>query len=68
LLNTASSRNRRIFNDAAGLAAGRNLRSYPIKSYPGDMGNGNTIMMREIDVPVRVKRRHWGGFRIAYKL
>jgi methyl-accepting chemotaxis protein len=41
---------------------------YLIKSYPGDMGNGNTIMMREIDVPVRVKGRHWGGFRIAYKL
>ena len=66
--NTANSRNRRIFNDAAGLAAGRNLRSYLIQSYARDMGNGNTIMMREIDVPVRVKGRHWGGFRTAYKL
>jgi methyl-accepting chemotaxis protein len=66
--NTANSRNRRIFNDAAGLAAGRNLRSYLIQSYARDMGNGNTIMMREIDVPIRVKGRHWGGFRTAYKL
>jgi methyl-accepting chemotaxis protein len=65
--NTASSRNRRIFNDPAGLAAGRNLRSYLIQSYARDMGNGNTIMMREIDVPIRVKGRHWGGFRTAYK-
>jgi methyl-accepting chemotaxis protein len=24
--------------------------------------------MREIDVPVRVRGRHWGGFRTAYKL
>jgi len=24
--------------------------------------------MREIDVPVRVKGRHWGGFRTAYRL
>jgi methyl-accepting chemotaxis protein len=32
------------------------------------MGNGKTIMMREIDVPIRVNRRHWGGFRTAYKL
>jgi methyl-accepting chemotaxis protein len=32
------------------------------------MGNGNTIMMREIDVPIRVNGRHWGGFRTAYKL
>lgn len=66
--NTANSRNRRIFNDPAGLAAGRNLRSYLIQSYARDMGNGKTIMMREIDVPVRVNGRHWGGFRTAYKL
>ncbi len=66
--NTANSRNRRIFNDTAGLAAGRNQRSYLIQSYARDMGNGKTVMMREIDVPVRVNGRHWGGFRTAYKL
>ena len=66
--NTAHCRNRRIFNDQAGLAAGRNQRSYLIQSYARDMGNGKTVMMREIDVPVRVNGRHWGGFRTAYKL
>jgi methyl-accepting chemotaxis protein len=66
--NTANSRNRRIFNDKAGLAAGQNTRSYLIQSYARDMGNGKTIMMREIDVPIRVHGRHWGGFRTAYKL
>lgn len=66
--NTANSRNRRIFNDTAGLAAGRNQRPYLIQSYARDMGNGKTVMMREIDVPVRVNGRHWGGFRTAYKL
>ena len=66
--NTANSRNRRIFNDPAGLAAGRNRRSYLIQSYARDMGNGKTVMMREIDVPVCVQGRHWGGFRTAYKL
>lgn len=66
--NTANSRNRRIFNDPAGLAAAHNLRSYLIQSYARDMGNGNTVMMREIDVPIRVQGRHWGGFRTAYKL
>ncbi|MDB5583407.1 MAG: chemotaxis protein, partial [Bradyrhizobium sp.] len=64
--NTANSRNRRIFNDAAGLAAGRNMRSYLIQSYARDMGNSKTIMMRDIDVPIRVNGRHWGGFRTAY--
>jgi len=66
--NTANSRNRRIFNDTAGLAAGRNQRTYLIQSYARDMGNGKTVMMREIDVPIRVQGRHWGGFRTAYKL
>jgi methyl-accepting chemotaxis protein len=66
--NTANSRNRRIFNDPAGLAAGRNQRAYLIQSYARDMGNGNLVMMREIDVPVSVKGRHWGGFRTAYRL
>ncbi len=66
--NTANCRNRRIFDDRAGLAAGRNQRTYLIQSYPRDMGNGKTIMMREIDVPIRVDGRHWGGFRTAYKL
>ncbi|MGJ4993636.1 methyl-accepting chemotaxis protein [Bradyrhizobium sp. HKCCYLS3077] len=66
--NTANSRNRRIFNDPAGLAAGRNQRPYLIQSYARDMGNGNTVMMREIDVPIRIRGRHWGGFRTAYKL
>jgi len=66
--NTANSRNRRIFNDPAGLAAGRNTRAYLIQSYPRDMGNGVTVWMREIDVPIKVQGRHWGGFRTAYRL
>ena len=66
--NTANCRNRRIFNDRAGLAAAQNKRTYLIQSYPRDMGNGQTIMMREIDVPITVDGRHWGGFRTAYKL
>jgi methyl-accepting chemotaxis protein len=66
--NTANSRNRRIFNDPAGLAAGHNQRAYLVQSYARDMGGGNTVMMREIDVPIRIQGRHWGGFRTAYKL
>ncbi len=66
--NTANCRNRRIFNDPAGLAAARNTRAYLLHSYPRDMGNGVRIRMREIDVPIRVAGRHWGAFRTAYKL
>jgi methyl-accepting chemotaxis protein len=32
------------------------------------MAFGKTVMMREIDVPVRVNGRHWDGFLTAYKL
>lgn len=66
--NTANCRNRRIFNDPAGLAAAHNERAYLVQSYARDMGNGSTVMMREIDVPIRVRGRHWGGFRTAYKI
>jgi methyl-accepting chemotaxis protein len=66
--NTANSRNRRIFNDAAGLAAGRNTRAYLVQTYARDMGNGQKVMMREIDVPISVGGRHWGGLRTAYRL
>jgi methyl-accepting chemotaxis protein len=66
--NTANCRNRRIFDDRAGLCAARNVRPYLIQSYPRDMGNGVVIMMREIDAPVRVFGKHWGGFRTAYKI
>jgi methyl-accepting chemotaxis protein len=66
--NTAHCRNRRIFDDRAGLSAARNVRPYLIQNYPRDMGGGVTIVMREIDVPIRVFGKHWGGFRTAYKI
>jgi methyl-accepting chemotaxis protein len=66
--NIAHSRNRRIFDDRAGLAAARNVRPFIIQVYARDMGNGLTVMMREIDAPIRVFGKHWGGFRSAYKL
>jgi methyl-accepting chemotaxis protein len=65
--NKAHARNRRIFDDRAGLAAGRVVRSYLLQNYPRDMGNGVTVTMQEIDAPIRVHGKHWGGFRTAYK-
>jgi methyl-accepting chemotaxis protein len=65
--NKANSRNRRIFDDRAGLAAGRVVRPYLLQNYPRDMGNGVTVTMQEIDAPIRVRGKHWGGFRTAYR-
>jgi len=66
--NVANCRNRRIFDDRAGLSAARNVRPWLIQSYPRDMGKGVVVMMREIDAPIRVFGKHWGGFRTAYKI
>jgi methyl-accepting chemotaxis protein len=66
--NTGNARNRRIFDDRAGLSAARNVRPYLIQNYPRDMGGGVVVVMREIDAPIRVFGKHWGAFRTAYKI
>ena len=66
--NIVNSRNKRIFDDRAGLSAARSVRPYLLQSYPRDMGGGVIIIMKEVDVPIRVLGKHWGGFRMAYKI
>ncbi len=66
--NAANCRNRRIFDDRAGLSAARNTRPFLVQTYPRDMGNGTVVWMREVDAPIVVSSRHWGAFRTAYKL
>lgn len=65
--NTTHSRNRRIFDDRAGLSAGRVVRPYLIQNYPRDMGD-RIVMMWEIGAPIRVFGKQWGGLRTAYTL
>lgn len=66
--NTANSRNKRIFDDRAGLSAGRNTRPYLIQVYPRDMGGGKVVWLKEVDAPIQIFNRHWGGVRVALKL
>ncbi len=65
--NARHSRNRRIFDDRAGLLAGRSMRPFLIQSYPRDMGGGQIVMMKEVDAPIMVRKRLWGGVRMAYR-
>jgi methyl-accepting chemotaxis protein len=67
LWNIANARNRRIFDDRAGLAASRVVRPYLIQNYPRNMGD-RIVMMWEVDAPIRVFGKHWGGLRTAYNL
>lgn len=65
--NAANSRNRRIFNDRTGIAAGRNTQPFLVQTYRRDMG-GKFVMMKDISAPVFVNGRHWGGVRMAIKM
>ncbi|WP_186418883.1 methyl-accepting chemotaxis protein [Bosea sp. CS1GBMeth4] len=64
----AYSRDRRIFDDRAGITAARSTRPFVIQSYHRDMGGAGIQLMREVDAPVRVAGRHWGGVRMAYRM
>ena len=64
--NAAHSRNRRVFNDRTGLAAGRNVRRFLLQTYRRDMGGGQRVLMKDLSAPITVQGRHWGGLRLAY--
>jgi len=64
--NAANCRNRRIFNDPAGLGAATNTNPYRLKTYKRDMGGGQFVLMKDVSAPIFVKGRHWGGFRMGY--
>jgi methyl-accepting chemotaxis protein len=65
--NAANCRNRRIFDDRVGLAAGRNTKPFLLQSYRRDMGGGNFVMMKDCSAPITVRGRHWGSLRLAYR-
>ncbi len=66
LWNAAHARNRRLFNDRTGLAAGRNERRFLLQTYRRDMGGGQRVLMKDLSAPITVQGRHWGGLRLAY--
>jgi aerotaxis receptor len=66
--NAAYCRNRRIFDDRTGILAARNTHEYLAQTYARNMGGGNFVLLKEIDCPVVVNRRHWGSVRYGIKL
>ncbi|SOE08434.1 methyl-accepting chemotaxis protein [Hoeflea halophila] len=66
--NAGNCRNRRIFNDRTGLAAGRNTKPFLLQTYRRDMGGGNFTLMKDLSAPIVVNGRHWGGLRIGFKI
>lgn len=66
--NAANARNRRIFDDPAGLADARSTADHLLQTYPRDMGGGKIIRMKSISAPIWVQKRHWGGLRFAMSI
>mgnify|MGYP000046421343 CR=1 FL=1 len=64
--NTANCRNRRIFDDRVGAAAGRHTEPFLLQAYRRNMGD-SFVLMKDCSAPVYVHGRHWGGVRLAYK-
>lgn len=65
--NAANCRNRRKFDDRAGLTAARNRKPFLFQVYDRDMGGGRLVLMKEVDAPITVAGKHWGGLRIGYR-
>jgi len=58
------NRTKRIFNDEVGLAAAENTEPLLKQVYHRDTG----VTMWDVSAPIRVKGKHWGGFRIGFSL
>ncbi len=65
--NAAHCRNRRIFNDRTGAAAGRSQRKFLLQTYRRDMGGGKFVLMKDLSAPIYVNGEHWGALRLGYQ-
>ncbi len=59
----ANNRTKRIFNDRTGSRCGANIEPFLLQTYKRDTGE----IMHDMSAPIRVKGRHWGGFRVGYR-
>ncbi|WP_337879513.1 methyl-accepting chemotaxis protein [Rheinheimera sp.] len=57
------NRTKRIFSDRTGSRCGSNTESMLLQTYKRDTGE----ILHDLSVPIRVRGRHWGGFRIGFK-
>ncbi|WP_089398951.1 methyl-accepting chemotaxis protein [Noviherbaspirillum humi] len=58
-----NNRTKRIFDDRTGSRCGSHTRAFLLQTYKRDTGE----VMHDLSVPIFVKGRHWGGFRIGYR-
>ncbi len=57
------NRTKRIFDDPVGKRCVTHEHPYLLQTYRRDTGE----IMHDLSVPIYVKGRHWGGFRLGYR-
>ncbi len=57
------NRTKRIFSDRTGKRCGQNQLAMLLQTYKRDTGE----ILHDLSVPVYVRGRHWGGFRIGFR-
>jgi methyl-accepting chemotaxis protein len=60
----AGNRTKRIFSDRVGQQVGRHTQGNKLQTYRRDTGE----LMFDMSTPIHVNGRHWGGFRIGYRI
>jgi methyl-accepting chemotaxis protein len=66
--NAAHARNRLIADSRVGLSAGRSIRPFLIQISRHEQEDGRAEFLSEVNAPLRVRGRHWGGVRMGYRL
>jgi len=66
--NAANCRNRRRFQDRAVQKVAANTKPFLLQTYRRDMGGGTFALMKDLSAPIRIHGRHWGAFRIGFRL
>lgn len=61
-IDTAKSRDKRIFNDHAGLRAAANTMPFLMQTYARDTGE----ILNDLSMPIFVKGKHWGALRVGF--
>jgi methyl-accepting chemotaxis protein len=62
-VDLVKSRSKRLFNDRTGARCGSHTQTMLLQTYRRDTGE----IMHDLSVPIYVKGKHWGGFRLGYR-
>jgi methyl-accepting chemotaxis protein len=66
--NAANCRNRRLFDDRAVRKVAQNRKPFLLQTYRRNMGGGNFVLMKDLSAPIVVDGRHWGAFRMGFRV